>query len=249
MQEVLFCAQLVRDKEIIRLSTYVKKKFNVVGTVSKISAHEKKIGKFSREVELVMMNQSRGKILICMDDKIFNEIQVGQLVRITDLRLFPVQCVDAVELRLASSTKTKVVLLIPDVLAEDCGKKGDCLSTSKSRKVSEFCMESTDLNESVWKILIVNLSRFAESTGEGLRFNQKALVNISDKVSFVGIVISMDMTQNDISQTCIIKIRDLITNDTVNVFIFFKPDQKAFLQSIHKFYVLKITANRLVFPK
>ena len=171
-------------------------------------------------------------------------------MKITRLRLYPFDCM----LKLAATKKTVVLFLVPDIVINRQmknveGKLDRVLSTPKCRKISRFCVETTEVSEPLWPVLCIELSRYAQSTENGIRFSLKSLLNISEKVHFMGIVIGIDIRQNYYGNECIVKIRDIVTNDTINVIILNstrKQEEKEFIESIRKYFVLKISGYRMV---
>ena len=251
IQEIMFCTQLTQNKDALRLNTYVRKKFDIVGCVAGKFEKSRKCGRFSRAVEVSLMNTGRDKIMVCFDGNAELEgVRLEQLVKITRLRLYPFDQM----LMLAASDKTAVLSLVPDVLTSKAitntrGKLDRVLSTPKSRKVSGFCVEVAEVAEPMWPVLSIDLGRYAQSTENGIRFSLKALMNISDRVNFIGIVVGIENKQNSYGSVAVVRLRDIITNDSVNVLVFYsgkKKEQKEFIGGIREYFVIRISGYRMV---
>lgn len=143
------------------------------------------------------------------------------------------------------------------------------LSTSKASKIVKIFAEnftdtqvhraicgnaksSVNLVSSIRPLLVINLSAFAESCNNCVKFSLKSLHNISDKVTFTGILLKSEDYANKISLTKKLIIRDTNTRDQISVYVSYPcSDQQSqnYLSSISLYDTLSITANRLISSK
>ena len=256
IQEIMFCIQLLEENNLVTLSIYNKKKFQIVGTVlKKIDLLEPKKD-ISRGIEIILKNQSSQRIIVLYQTcDALDNISKDTLIKITKLRLYPDRYLGKLLLMLAATKITQVISLIPDHLTGKHEKNHKLplekyLSTPRSRKYSEFCMENSEMSDFLWAILKIDLSRYAQKNEQnGIKFPLKSLIKISDKVMFVGIVLSIYKKDDTWNSVYTAELRDVLTNDKVNVFIIYSvknSNEKLFLESIQQYSVLRIICNRMV---
>ena len=247
MSEILFCNQILKNKDILRLSVYCRKKYKIIGFISGKTILELHSAR-SRALEITMITPSNHKIWVCYDSlPSFEDSKIDELVRITKLRLYPIKHL-SLSLMLQTTSFSKISPVIPDIINNQPLGQIDlkrCFSTPCSRKIQSLCIENTSIKEPLSPFLIINLKNYAKNTKSGVKFSLKSLLKISEKITFIGLVLLIEKQENSF----MFVIRDLITNDKINVFISFfspKPSQIDFLNNISKYFILRITGRRMV---
>lgn len=254
MQEILKISNSVKDCNLALLTYYKNTRFEIVAKIGHY--YENTHQKYYRAIEVVLLIPEKLKILINYYAK--SEIENSSyedLVRITKLNLCPVRLGNELSLNLAETCQTKIFKLVPDIIIGKNFTPTDisiekCLSTPKSRRITEYCVEHVQNNESISKIITMNLIKYAENTPVGLRFPLKTLLTIADKVNFAGIIIKINSSDRSWGNTFIIKCRDLMTNDTINIFVSYsslKFDHVQHLSSLNLYDVILVSGKRMVF--
>jgi hypothetical protein len=253
ISQIMFCNQLIKGSNIIMLSLYAKKKFKIIGwACSKENIDDIN---FSRAIEIAMASDTRPKIKIYYNDlQGVKDLKIGQLTKFTNLRLYPVKKNNEFLIMLSATNNSKALHIFPDIINKNPTEKQNCklehcLSTSFSRRTNNYCTETIDFYESLSPLLIINLYRYAIRTETGPKFCLSDLEKISDKIAFIGIVMSIEKNEAIFRHSYTIKIKDLLTNDSINVFVVYNISNKGhvdLLESIKVYYKLRVKCTRMV---
>ena len=108
--------------------------------------------------------------------------------------------------------------------------------------------KNLDSDLQLWKVLIMPLTNYALLTSSGVKFELKSLLNISEKVSFTGILISVEPANSHSGLTSIFKLRDTLTNDSIPIFVSYSNTEhmQNYLNSLAMFDTLMVNASRMV---
>jgi hypothetical protein len=246
IKEVGMLKDLADKKEFLhKLMVYKDRTYVVVGNVKRKYWIKHEFQAICAEIRV--LNEPEFDLVVFF--KFFkNYEKIDGLVRVTRLMIhFDSQG----KFQMKDRKDSQVINLIPDIVDYSKGprKSKVLMSTPKSRRVSIYCLESTNVAYPLWKVLIVNLSKFAIRFKDDVKFDFKTLVKISDSVRFSGIVLSGEMKNAAFTGCFRFVIRDMLTNDSVNLYVNFpNKDQKCldYLRTVQELDVVHVQASRMI---
>lgn len=160
----------------------------------------------------------------------------SRLIEISNLKLkndssFPI---------LTTTKKSKIKLI-----------ESQDLTTSHTDKAQDNLKQGQkdlDSDTHLWKVLIMPLHNYALSTTSGLKFELKSLLNISEKVSFTGILISVEPVDSHSGLSSNFKLRDTLTNDTLSIFVSYNNSEhmKSYLACLALCDTMMVDAFRMI---
>ena len=255
MQEVMMLSRLLKDNECLhKFTVYMDRNYYLTGILEKVT----KVNHIRFKIQVlfkVVFEQEDGnevEVKLKVNFKYRENLELNKgIVKISNIKLYIVQIAGVRELQFMDTNGTQVYSAVPDVIDQCRGdrKSKIRMSTPKSRKISIFCLERTNVAFPLWQVLVVDLSRFIIRIGEEIKFEMKELVNISDPVRFTGIILESEVIAGGFGKNFRFLVRDMLTNDSLHLYVSFpKSDSKymEYLETIEKFDVIHATASRLI---
>lgn len=255
MQEVMMLAGVLKDNESLhKFTVYMDRNYHFTGIIEKVTKvkHARFLIQVLFKVVFEQENRLEVEVKLKVNFKYREKIELNKgIVKISKVKIYIVQIAGERELQFMDTKNTQVCSAVPDVIDQCRGdrKSKIRMSTPKSRKISIFCLENTNVAFPLWQVLVIDLSRFIIRTGEEIKFEMKELVKIADPVRFTGIVLESEVIDSSFGKNFRFLVRDMLTNDSLRLYVSFpRGDSKyyKYLETIENFDVIHATASRLI---